>query len=141
MITLSLSLVSSLRCIRGLFIALLVGLLCIGMIGCLDPVGDPGSPPLEEELSSDGGLYEPQRPSSSSPYGGSGSGSGSNSGSGVGGSGSSLKSITLDSDWVESISVCQSSENEDEDYEDEDFKEEECEEDSTRSASFSSDDE
>ena len=134
MITLLSTPVLPLRLTKGCLLIFLISLLSWGLVGCLDPVGDPGSPPLEEELSSDGGLYEPQRPSSSSPYGGSGSGSGSSSGSGSGGSGSSLKSIELDANWIDSIAVCLSDDDEDE-------NEEECEEESTHSHSDSTDDE
>ena len=54
---------------------------------CLDSPGEEFLPPYQEEYSTDGGMYMPNNPETSSSYGyGSGAGSGSGSGSGSGAS-------------------------------------------------------
>ena len=65
------------RCI-SIASRLLISITCIWLLSaCLDTPADDPLPPFEEEISEDGGFYEPETPIESTSYGsGSGSGSG-----------------------------------------------------------------
>ncbi len=68
----------------------------LGLVGCLEDVGDPRPGPRTP--LPDGGSFDPgPRPSSSSGYGsGSGSGSGSGAGSGAGSTGQGSGALTAE---------------------------------------------